>query len=78
LDFRNPDTIFYAANTDLAFGPPSPGYTNWFMVRQTDMQLQERFRHFYGGVRFIMSILLLPHQMADALFMPANTILMVI
>ena len=49
LDFRHPDTIFYASNTDLAFGPPPQGYTNWFMVRQSDGQLQERFRHFYGG-----------------------------
>jgi hypothetical protein len=49
LDFRHPDTIFYAANTGLAFGPPSPGYTNWFMVRQSDGQLLERYRHFYGG-----------------------------
>jgi hypothetical protein len=52
LDFRHPDTIFYAANTGLVFGPPSPGYTNWFMVRQSDGQLQERFRHFYGGDSF--------------------------
>jgi hypothetical protein len=49
LDFRHPDTIFYGTNTGLAFGPPSPGYTNWFMVRQSDGQLQERYRHFYGG-----------------------------
>ncbi len=49
LDFRHPDTIFYAANTGLAFGLPSPGYTNWFMVRQSDGQLHERYRHFYGG-----------------------------
>lgn len=49
LDFRHPDTIFYAANTGLVGGPPSPGYTNWFMVRQSDGQLQERYRHFYGG-----------------------------
>jgi hypothetical protein len=49
LDFRHPDTIFYASSTGLAFGPPSPGYTNWFMVRQSDGQLQERYRHFYGG-----------------------------
>jgi hypothetical protein len=52
LDFRHPDTIFYAASTGLAFGPPSPGYTNWFMVRQLDGQLQERYRHFYGGDAF--------------------------
>lgn len=49
LDFRHPDTIYYAANTGLAFGYPPLGYSNWFMVRQSDGQLQERYRHFYGG-----------------------------
>ena len=52
FDFRHPDTIFYAANTGLALGPPPSGYTNWFMVRQTDGQLKERYRHFYGGDSF--------------------------
>jgi hypothetical protein len=54
LDFRYPDTIFYAANTGLPFGPPPQGYTNLFMVRQTDGQLKERYRHFYGGDSFYL------------------------
>jgi hypothetical protein len=48
-DHKHPDTLFYAANTDLYFGYPPEGYNNWFMVRQSNGQLEERYRSFFGG-----------------------------
>ncbi len=49
FDFIHPDTIFYTGTIGLHYYPIIYGYTNWIMIGQTSSNLQERYRHYYGG-----------------------------
>jgi hypothetical protein len=49
ISFQNYDSIFYAGTIDVFIGYPPEQYTNYIMIGQTDEQLQERYRRYYGG-----------------------------
>lgn len=49
ISFRNYDSIFYAGMIGVYIGYPPEQYTNYIMMGQTDGQLQERYRRYYGG-----------------------------
>lgn len=49
ISFRNYDSIYYAGMIGVYIGYPPQQYTNYIMMGQTDGQLQERYRRYYGG-----------------------------
>jgi hypothetical protein len=49
IDFRHPDTVFFAGWKHQCIGKPPPGRVSWIMTGQTDAQLQPRYLHFIGG-----------------------------
>jgi len=49
IDFRNPDSIYFAGFKNNNQWPPSPTTVSWIMVGQTDSLLQPRFLHYIGG-----------------------------
>jgi hypothetical protein len=49
IDFRHPDSIYFAGFKNNNIWPPQPTTVSWIMVGQTDSLLQPRFLHFIGG-----------------------------
>jgi len=49
ISFQNDDSIFYAGTIGVYIGYPPQQYTNYLMMGQTDGQLQERYRRYFGG-----------------------------
>ena len=49
VDYRHPDSIFFAGFKNLDYGYPSPNAVSWIMSGQLDSQLQPRYLHFIGG-----------------------------
>lgn len=49
IDFRHPDTVYFAGWKHQNIGKPPPGRVSWIMTGQTDAQLQPRYLHFIGG-----------------------------
>ncbi|NCA78078.1 MAG: T9SS type A sorting domain-containing protein [Alphaproteobacteria bacterium] len=49
IDFRHPDSIYFAGFKNNNIWPPHPTTVSWIMVGQTDSLLQARFVHYIGG-----------------------------
>ncbi len=49
IDFRHPDTVYFAGWKHQTIGKPPPGRVSWIMTGQTDALLQPRYLHFIGG-----------------------------
>lgn len=49
VDFRHPDSIFFAGWKNHDLGYPSPNVVSWIMTGQLDSTLQPRYLHFIGG-----------------------------
>jgi len=49
IDFRHPDTVYFAGWKHQRIGKPPPGRVSWIMTGQTNAQLQPRYLHFIGG-----------------------------
>lgn len=52
IDFRHPDTIYFAGFKHQRIGKPPPGRVSWIMTGQTNAQLQPRYLHFIGGDQY--------------------------
>jgi len=55
IDFKNPDTIYYAGmkNVIISFNPNGP---SWILVGQLDANLQPRYQRIYGGDSYYMTL----------------------
>jgi hypothetical protein len=55
IDFRNPDTLYYAGmkNVIISFNPNGP---SWILVGQLDASLQPRYQRIYGGDGYYMTL----------------------
>lgn len=49
IDYRHPDSVFFAGYKNKQIGYPSQGIVSWIMTGQLDDQLQPRYLHFIGG-----------------------------
>lgn len=49
VDFRHPDSVFFAGWKNHDWGYPSPNVVSWIMTGQLDSTLQPRYLHFIGG-----------------------------
>jgi hypothetical protein len=49
ISFRDFDSVYYAGTIGVYIGYPPQQYTNYIMMGQTDGQLQERYRRYFGG-----------------------------
>jgi len=49
IDFRHPDSIYFAGWKNQDFGYPTPNAVSWIMTGQLDSELQPRYLHFIGG-----------------------------
>ncbi len=56
ISFRNNDSIYYAGTIGVYIGYPPQHYTNYIMMGQTDGQLQERYRRYYGGDGYYLTM----------------------
>jgi hypothetical protein len=55
IDFKHPDTIYYAGmkNVIISFNPNGP---SWILVGQLDANLQPRYQRVYGGDGYYMTL----------------------